>query len=251
MGNHEFNAISYAVEDPDRAGDYVRSHEGQKGEKHFRQHKEFLAEVPFGSLKRREVLDWFRTLPLWLDLGEVRVVHACWHQPSLGVLEEMRGGSPTITDSFLVDANRKGSTTHRLIETVLKGPELSLTEYDCPPFRDKGGDLRHEARIRWWDSDAVTLRAVAEIQPDALGEDGEPYPLLPEAECTEGEEYRYHQDQKRVFFGHYWRTGAPTIAGPRTVCVDYSAVRAGESLVAYRFDGGERLSDDSFVSFTC
>ena len=47
---------------------------------------------------------------------------------------------------------RKGSAEHRAIEVLLKGPELSLTEYGQPGFMDKGGDLRREARIRWWNS---------------------------------------------------------------------------------------------------
>ena len=33
-----------------------------------------------------EVIDWFLTLPLWLDLPELRVVHACWHDPFLAWL---------------------------------------------------------------------------------------------------------------------------------------------------------------------
>ena len=42
----------------------------------------FLDEVE-GTHLQKEITDWFRTLPLWLDLGGLRVVHACWHQPSM------------------------------------------------------------------------------------------------------------------------------------------------------------------------
>jgi len=66
MGNHEFNAISYATENPDRPGDFMRSHEGEKGQTHQQDHKEFLEEFRFGSARHREVLSWFRTMPLWL-----------------------------------------------------------------------------------------------------------------------------------------------------------------------------------------
>ncbi len=38
MGNHEFNAISWAMPDPTEPGNFMRSHHGSKGEKIQRQH---------------------------------------------------------------------------------------------------------------------------------------------------------------------------------------------------------------------
>ena len=51
----------------------------------------------------------------------------------------------------------------------------------------------------------------------------------------------------RLFFGHYWLTGAPLLQSNKAVCVDYSA-GIGGPLVAYRFDGERDLSLDHFVS---
>lgn len=64
LGNHEFNAVAYATVPPVQF-DYCREHSS----KHWRQHREFLDEVEFGSPLHRSVIDWFRSLPLWLDLG--------------------------------------------------------------------------------------------------------------------------------------------------------------------------------------
>jgi hypothetical protein len=44
-----------------------------------KQHAAFLGEVDDKPALHAEIIDWFLTLPLWLDLPELRVVHACWH----------------------------------------------------------------------------------------------------------------------------------------------------------------------------
>ena len=42
------------------------------------EHQAFLAEVA-GKPLHTEIIEWFKTLPLWLDMGGIRVVHACWN----------------------------------------------------------------------------------------------------------------------------------------------------------------------------
>lgn len=46
MGNHEFNAISFATRDPERPGEFVRPH----NKKNVKQHKVFTDQLPFGHL---------------------------------------------------------------------------------------------------------------------------------------------------------------------------------------------------------
>ena len=41
----------------------------------------------------RETLDWFSTLPLWLDNGDVRAVHACWNREAQFDLTSSHGDS--------------------------------------------------------------------------------------------------------------------------------------------------------------
>lgn len=250
MGNHEFNAVAYATPDPGKAGDYARSHEGKAGAKHLDSHGDFLAAVPFGSPLHREVVGWFRTLPFYLELPELRVVHACWHSRSIFDLDGIRPQGSSMGDGFVVKASTKKTHEHKLIEVVLKGPEVSLTKNNLPAFRDKEGVPREEARLRWWRNDATTLRDFAEIPPGSPTEDGEPYPDIPEIPCTSGEKYRYPKDERPVFFGHYWKQGGISLEGPNTVCVDYSAVSNGGALVAYRFEGEAALTVDHLVSFT-
>ena len=82
LGNHEFNAVAYATVDPVRL-DYCRPH----SEKNSGQHEAFLSDVPFGSPLHRSIIDWFMTIPLWLDLDGLRVVHACWSDDHIAHLD--------------------------------------------------------------------------------------------------------------------------------------------------------------------
>ena len=54
--------------------------------KNMNQHRAFLKEVGGDANLHRELVDWFLTLPLWLDFPDLRVVHACWDQPLVDAL---------------------------------------------------------------------------------------------------------------------------------------------------------------------
>ncbi|MBI5041366.1 MAG: metallophosphoesterase, partial [Gammaproteobacteria bacterium] len=73
MGNHEFNAIAYHEKDP-ATGEHLRPHTN----KNSRQHQAFLDCYADDVNAHADVIAWFKTLPLWLDLGDIRVIHACW-----------------------------------------------------------------------------------------------------------------------------------------------------------------------------
>jgi hypothetical protein len=103
MGNHEFNAIAWATADPEHPGEFLRPH-GKTGNKE--QHRAFLDEVQ-DTPRHAEVIAWFKTLPLWLDLGGIRVVHACWHQATMDRLRPLMGPDDTLTDELILLGSRK------------------------------------------------------------------------------------------------------------------------------------------------
>lgn len=72
MGNHEFNAIAYFTLDGN--GKYLRPRDS----KNKNQHQAFLDAFEDWPVQWQEVINWFKTLPLWLELEGLRVVHACW-----------------------------------------------------------------------------------------------------------------------------------------------------------------------------
>ena len=244
MGNHEFNAIAFATRNPERRDEFVRRH----SKKNVKQHKAFTDQIPVDTRLYAYWIEWFKTLPLWLDLNGIRVVHAYWNSDEIQRAKAWVSPGTPLSTEFIVRANDKGSPEHRAIEVLLKGPELSLTGYGQPEFTDKGGDLRQEARIRWWNAEGSTLRELAEIPPDAKTKQGTTYPTLPDLPCPKETAFDY-RDPKPVIYGHYWRTGEPQKGQDwtdNTVCVDFSSVKGGP-LVAYRWNEGEKIGFEHFV----
>lgn len=107
MGNHEFNAICYATPHPDKPGDFLRSHESPTNTAH---HLAFLEQLT--AERREHYIEWFKTLPLWLDLGGIRVIHACWNHDSMKVVTDATGGNRLTDLQHYVDASTKGRRLH-------------------------------------------------------------------------------------------------------------------------------------------
>ena len=167
MGNHEFNALAWAT----RGKGFLRPHTRRIAD----QHEEFLSQIGEGSTAHQEALDWFRSLPLWLELPGLRIIHACWHAQSQRILEEEGAvdSKQRLTDVGLQMTSTWGSEEFKAAEILLKGPEIKLP--DGRSFRDKDGILRTEARLRWWDRSATTFRTAV------LGMEGREHELPDDA----------------------------------------------------------------------
>lgn len=243
MGNHEFNAIAYATESPAGSGKYLRPHT----DKNDHQHRAFLDQL--SEAQRAHYLEWFMTLPLWLELAGLRVVHACWHPESIAIVQAELGGNRFTSQDQLVRATTDGEPLYHAIETLLKGPEISLIGHGQPAYRDKDGHVRKSARVRWWGQTASSLGEIALIDGNFTTEDGSPYPALDTIAVPEPSHSCVYDGPVPVFFGHYWRRGTPEHLvdwTTRTACLDFSAVN-GEALTAYRWSGESEVRDENFV----
>jgi hypothetical protein len=235
MGNHEFNAIAWFTEDPDQSGVYLRPHT----DKNHGQHRAFL-EAYAGADDYAGLIEWFRSLPLWLDLDGLRVVHAGWDAGLMRYLEQRSVTlNQTLDDELLAAASRQGSMEFRAVETLLKGKEIKLPAGQC--FRDKDGNPRHEIRIRWWDAQAQTYRRAFLGPESALSH-------IPEDPIDVEHRIDYSSAEPPVFIGHYWMEGEPDLLAPNVACLDWSiASQKGGRLVAYRWDGEKELSREKFA----
>jgi hypothetical protein len=246
LGNHEFNAIAWATPDPEVPGEYLRPRLGHRGLRNRHQHEAFLEAIGEDSNLHHQYIAWFRSLPLWLEVGGLRVVHACWNRAAMDIVKPWLSADGSVTHALMVEGSRKGSAEYEAIETLLKGPEIQLP--DSSAYLDKDGQARKKARLRWWDADATTLRRAALIPSDAQALDGNPLPELPDDPLGDGVHAPYVDDVP-VIFGHYWRNGPRAVHTARTACVDYSAGEGGP-LVAYRWNLGDRaLAAANFVAF--
>ena len=239
MGNHEFNAICWATKHPE-TGKPLREH----SDRNRKQHKEFLTLT---DEDQAYYVEWFKTLPLWLDLGGIRVIHACWHEASMKAVRDITGSDRLSTVEHFAEAHKPGTALNDAIEVLLKGPEISLVDHDMDPYWDfESGKERTDARIRWWDHDADTLPALAELRAVKL-KNGDDYPHYePRPVDAQHRDYVY-KARVPLFYGHYWREweSQKDEWTTYTACVDFSGGTG--TMVAYRWSGEPEIHWENYI----
>lgn len=231
MGNHEFNAICYHTRG--KTKNFLRPH----SKKNVEQHSKTLNEFHENYDELLYYINWFKTLPVFLELPEIRVVHACWDFKMIDYLKEILPDYK-MTSDFMENAVKKETLQFLAIENILKGKEVPLPEGYF--YIDKDGNKRHKIRIKWWIkrrdysyrnlivNEPANIPDVKVKKKDLAG--WEPYP----------------KTAKPVFFGHYWKRGIPKILSDNVCCLDYSIAK-NHKLVAYRWSGEEKLSNNNFI----
>jgi hypothetical protein len=231
MGNHELNALAYHTDDPEAPGQFLRRHSPNN----MRQHSQTVAQLNPEELHAS--LDWFRTLPMWLELDGLRAVHACWDSRAIAIIQQGRDQHGGITPSFLQSACRPGQPLFASVEEILKGKEARLP--DGISFQDKDGHVRTACRTRWYLSPlGHTYRSYA--MTDAIDCDLELQQSVIDRAAP------YPPNAKPVFVGHYWLSSPqPKLLAENVACLDFSVAKGG-FLCAYRWNGEQTLNDENF-----
>ncbi len=239
MGNHEYNALGYITPTPETENTnsvkYVRAH----NTRHNRLIAETLMQFASYPEEWRMFVEWFRTLPLFIELDGFRVVHACWDTAL--IREYLAANFPPVFDKTFIQRSADKSTLEgRAMDRLTRGTDLALP--DGRSMQSKDGYKRRMFRTKFWAKDPQILGDVA-FQPDPLPEDIANASLS--GEDKDGLIY-YGPKEKPVFVGHYWLQGKPKPLRDNVACLDYSAVKYGR-LVAYRFDGESVLDKSKFT----
>lgn len=152
-----------------------------------------------------------------------------------------------LTKDLIFEAEIEESPFNNAILDTLKGKEIELPSgYN---FADKDGNFRKHIRIKWWlnpketsyhdisfvaidnlPKEKIDLQKVSGFNPDNL----------------KLAENFYNENEKPVFFGHYWLNGAPMLFRNNICCLDYSVAKNG-FLACYRYDGEQELTTEKFV----
>ncbi len=230
LGNHEVNALRYHTSD-DKGG-YLREHSGSK----FKQHSATLKQIadPFPD-EWAEWMDWFASLPLWLDLGSIRAVHASWNSEIKSQLHRIG----KLSGETLRDFSIKGTVPYEQISIIINGPEARLPVPHS--FKTLDGRERFEIRTKWWEP--IHGRTAKDI---AYQSDVSEIPDIPLESYPEATEFR--DDMPITFFGHYAvMAGKPRPILNNLACLDYGMAKGG-LLTAYRWDGEAKLDAHKFIS---
>ena len=250
LGNHEFNMLSFWQKNGAGGGHclhskdcYLREHSFNKVAIHSRTVSDFVGR----RQEFLELLEFAKTLPLYLETDAFHAQHACF---DYNAVETLRGEGITCLadgnfDELIARANDEeqefDDSLFVPISTLVKGPEMNLPVGEH--FTDAEGVRRVKTRIAWWlDPKAATFRELS-FQPgvsmDVVAE------VSPEVRARNF----YGEKERPVFFGHYWLTGIPKLIRGNVCCLDFSVAgyRGDGRLVAYRFDGEQVLDERKFV----
>jgi hypothetical protein len=222
LGNHDLNILLERPkpENPWYFGEVFRDEDGV-----------VVPQERANDSIRRQIRDFFGTLPIALERDDVRVVHACWRHNEIEIVRRASGVKKLYSEfkeridaeiksqNGLKDVDQKLARQNRNpVKVLTSGPERRAQK----PFK-AGGKVRLEERVPWWDD--------------------------------------YH-DHQMCIFGHYGiKTGEKRGAG-RAFCVDFGIAKRWEErragirdfatkLAAFRmpeeqivFDDGTQLKID-------
>jgi hypothetical protein len=233
MGNHEYNAIGFHTPDPKHKGVYLRP----RNNKNIRQHIAFLNGYIDNPDELNYVIKFFKSLPLWLEIEGIRIIHACWDQQWIDVIKSKIGGN-IMTDEFFIAANTIGTKEFYAVERILKGVEISLPEGFS--FNDKDNNTRTAIRADWWNQKAKYIKDYDSAKKWDIGE-AKHFPIPDDVP-------KYSENLPLCFIGHYWHSGRPKALSKNIACLDYSVAKGHDGkLVAYRWQGESVINDEHFV----
>lgn len=231
MGNHELNAICYFMQRPD--GSYLRQHT-DNNRKH---HVAFLEEFNMNANpdEYADVIEWFKTLPVYLDLGDFRVIHACWHEESLEVVRPFLDDGGRLLPGAYEEYSYDHGNLRKALNVLLKGPEHKLPK--GVTFTDAEGTVRTIARIKWWSDQPQLSDRLMDVGDLLTAEQREIIDAQPL-------KHVFGQVAVPVFMGHYQLSGRPPESvDPSLVrCVDYR-----KGLTAYSFSSDPQQGEYTYV----
>jgi hypothetical protein len=231
LGNHEMYAVLY----------YLRDIEGKYYKKRIPKYQLLINQTleefePFQE-EFKSHLKWLRTLPMFLDFGAIRVIHACWVDKNVKLLRE-NITEPKLTKTVLREIALNGTKFSRSFWESCKGVDFQLPR-DLLIFDEEGRPHR-SFRMKWWENpEGKTFKEVsiesrfelpAYTIPRELVEFRNPYP----------------ENAPIVFFGHYSLVEGYGIIKDNVCCVDSGVSRTGR-LLAYRWNGELKLNALNFV----
>ncbi|RZA07620.1 MAG: serine/threonine protein phosphatase [Moraxellaceae bacterium] len=244
LGNHEYNAITYCTKVKNCLEtnlDYLRSHTSAN----TCLIAETLEQYAHHPEEWKEMLAWFKSLPIFLEFGEVandnvfRVVHACWDHDIVARHKAIFGDGH-FDEEFLHQSVLNCTPESTAIQVLTRGVVFPLP--DGVKVVTQEGHVRSTFRTKFWADKAQTYGDLL-FQPDPIPVE---IAALPISKDHRANMVRYGLDQPPLFVGHYWLKGQPKPITNNIACLDYSAVKYGR-LVAYRMDGEQQLHSKKFV----
>lgn len=230
MGNHELNAIFYHLKD-DLGKFYKKRPLYRLALNHT------LLEFTNNQDELKNHLKWMRTLPLFLELDGIRVVHACWKDKNIELIKSFFGEGK-LKKKLLRKVFENNSEIAKAVWETCKGVDFKLPK-DLRIY-DTSGQARKSFRMKWWlNPEGKTFKEISLESrfklpkytiPKEIIEYNEPYP----------------DNAPLTFFGHYCLNSKSGIQTENLCCVD-SCISRNMKLMVYRWSGEKELDKKNIL----
>lgn len=232
IGNHEINAIIYYLKDKN-GEPLVKS-----PQKNFLSLFKTINQFSERSEEWQSHRKWIRELPLYLDLGEIRIVHACWSDDAIRILNETETKGRSRKSIFREMYKNPKTEISKSVLTLTKGIEYKMPG-DLKIINNKGISPQ-SFRVRWWeDPIGKTFEEMSFESKFVLPGYEIPKQIVPQSIV-------YPENEAIVFFGHYCRFNGPHIVKTNICCVD-SCVAGAKILTAYQWNGENVLDPNNII----
>lgn len=232
LGNHELNAILSAT--LDKSGNLLQKRLPRFQlplMKTIEEYKKYPEEF-------EDIIKWFRTLPIYLDLGELRVVHGSWNDAHIETVNRYLNGESKLKKTFLKTYTTNTDLNNAVTE-LIKGVEMQLPKDLL--LKDNKGIIRRKFRIKWWtNSENKTFKKIAfgnQFDLPAYSIPKEVQPIT----------YPYPKDAPPVFLGHYCLLNKKKLIYQHNICCVDTCVTHCKMLTAYRWSGEQQLTAENLV----
>lgn len=226
LGNHEINVIMYFTYNND--GSPINT-----------PHNNISLLEQFSSeyIENQDALirdvKWLRTLPLYLDLKELRVVHAYWNDEHILKLNHLYKNG-RLRKKRLKEIIDPKSPLHRATMQTIKGIELPQIQNGIVHRNNR----RNRHKIKWWKK--KNYKRALRSNPYFSFTTGLNLKELASNYTS------YPMNAPPLFIGHYNIESDNFILAPNICCVDVSITKKGR-LAAYRFSREEKLDENNLV----
>ena len=190
---------------------------------------------PLPNQGYQSYLSWLEKIPLFLDLEDLRVVHAAWHFPSISFLSQMQ----VPHDEIIRKSCDKSSPERKAVDLILKGVKAKLPTTPC--LHDRFGETRTKGRLRWWENLEGKPFSKALFSP-MYGNAIEEFPKAQDIRQLEP----YSTDEKPVFTGHYCLEPHIEKINGNIACLD-GCVTYDKILWGYRHTSGWKLAKKNLI----
>ncbi|MDC1105133.1 metallophosphoesterase [Prolixibacteraceae bacterium] len=232
LGNHEFSLI---IRNAFKGKDLMKPDFVKKAGRVCKSTRMAFRER---EIPMKEYVKWLRSLPLFLELKDFRVVHASWSDTSIALVSKLRE-KKVWKKSDIREMVLNNGALLKEISLLVHGPMMTMPK-NMKIYCNRGLN-RKAFRLKWWcDPLPTTFREICFEGRFTLPDYTVPKELMPTVEV-------YPPSAPALFCGHYCRADGAQLLSHNIVCVD-SCISHSNTLSAYQHTVGERISQDNLVA---